>query len=69
MGLLGELDGIQRSADVTVLGQQEAGEPAALIGEAHGQHEGQGLHQPRVSLWGQGSKVSVRQELLEKKEG
>lgn len=59
VGLLGELDGIQRGADVAVLGQQEASEPAALISKAHGEHEGQGLHQPRVGLWGQGSKVSV----------
>lgn len=59
VGLLGELDGIQRGADVAVLGQQEASEPAALVSEAHGQHEGQGLHQPRVGLWGQRSKVSV----------
>lgn len=64
MGPLGELDGIQRSADVAVLGQQEASEPAALIGKAHGQHEGKGLYQARVGLWGQGSKVSVRLTLL-----
>lgn len=59
MGPLGKLDGVQRGADVAVLGQQEASEPAALVSEAHGQHEGQGLHQPRVSLWGQRSKVSI----------
>lgn len=50
VGPLGKLDGVQRGADVAVLGQQEASEPAALVSEAHGQHEGQGLHQPRVSL-------------------
>lgn len=49
-GTLGKLDGVQRGADVAVLGQQEASEPAALISEAHGQHEGQGFHQSRVSL-------------------
>lgn len=64
MGPLGELNGVQRGADVAVLGQQEAGEPAALIGKAHGQHESQGLHQPRVGLWGQGSKISVGLKLI-----
>lgn len=55
-GLLGELDGVQRGADVVVLGLQEASEPAALVGEAHGEHEGKGFHQPGVGLWGSGVK-------------
>lgn len=37
-GLLGILDGVQRSADVKVLGLKEAGEPAAFVSEAHREH-------------------------------
>lgn len=49
-GLLGILDGVQRSADVKVLGLKEAGEPAAFISETHREHRGKRLNQAGVSL-------------------
>ena len=50
LGGLGVVDGVQRRSDVVGLGLQEAGQPASLVAEAHGEHLGQGLHQPGVRL-------------------
>lgn len=50
MGLLCILDGIKRSSDVEVFGLKESSQPAAFVSEAHGQHEGQRLHQAGVCL-------------------
>lgn len=47
-GLFGVLDGVERGADVEVLRLEETSQPAALVCEAHGQHEGQRLHQAGV---------------------
>lgn len=66
-GLFGILDGIECSANVEVFGLKEASEPATFISEAHRQHEGQGLHQPGVGLWGgrgQRSKVTADKHKL-----
>lgn len=53
-GLLGVLDGIERSADVAVLGLQQVSQPAAFVAEAHGQHGRQRLHQTWVGFWREG---------------
>lgn len=56
--LLGVLDGVERGSDVEVLGLKKLSQPAALVGEAHGQHGRQGLHQTGVRLWEQGEEVN-----------
>lgn len=58
--LFGVLDGVERSADVEVFGLKETSQPAAFIGETHGQHEGQRLHQARVRLCGGGQEGEGR---------
>lgn len=48
---LGVLDGVQSGTNVVVLGVEQSSQPTTFICEAHGEHLGQGLHQPRVSVW------------------
>ena len=50
LGGFGVVDGVQGGPDIAVLSVEEAGEPATLICEAHGQHLGQGLHQAWVGI-------------------
>lgn len=59
-GLFGVLDGVKRGTNVKVFGLKESSQPPPLIGETHGQHEGQGLHQAWVCLW-RGSEVRGQQ--------
>ena len=51
-GLFSVLNSIECGSDVKVFGLKESSQPPPLISEAHGQHEGQGLHQAGVCLCG-----------------